>query len=927
MPALFWKGAGIVLSLTINGQMVKVAKGTSLLKACRENGIALPTLCHDERLQPSGGCRLCVVDVQGAGRPQTACTSLVAEGMIVETQTPAIEALRRTLLELLAEGYPADAVERWPDKEFHRLLKRYNVQPTAKHQAATGEVRQSALSSGNLERPPYLDFSHPYIAVDMAKCVHCFRCVRICDEVPGQGVWEVRERGSHTHILPAQGGTLLESGCVSCGACVDTCPTGALEDQSVLERGVPEKWTRTVCPYCGVGCEMFVGTTGGRIVEIKPAIDGPVNHGHLCSKGRYAFEFVHATDRATTPMIRTRDGRWHTVSWPDAIEFTADRLQQIVGEHGADAVGVLGSARGTNEENYLAQKFARVVLGTNNVDSCARVCHQPTATGMATILGTGAATNSFDDIECARSFLIVGCNPTENHPVVGQRIKQAVRRGARLVVIDPRRTELAAMADVHLALRPGTNIPLLNAMTCTILLDRLEDVEMLASRVDDTSEFREFIARWTPDRAAEICGVAADGIRRAARIYGSDKPSMCFHGLGITEHVQGTETVMALVNLALLTGNFGKAGSGINPLRGQNNVQGSAHMGCEPNHLTGYVPLDVRPDRFEKVWGRKMPATAGMNLLEMMDAAEAGRLQALWTIGYDIAQTNPDKASTLRALRNLKLLIVQDLFMNETARAFGTVFLPACSSFEKDGTFMNGERRVQRARRAVPPFGDSRPDWEIICELAKAMNAHDQFAFSSVDGVWDEIRSLWPAGAGITYERLDRGGLQWPCPDIHHPGTKVLHVDSFPAGRKAKLRTVDFRPTGEEVTDEFPLLLTTGRTLHQFNAGTMTRRTPQLHLHSTDFLDVSPVDASRFDLRDGDAVLVRSRYGAAHLVGRVRNEITPGVVFATFHFPETGLNCVTGPRRDGVEDTPEYKVTAVSLEKDNPVQRTKCVEC
>lgn len=916
-----------MLSLTINGQVVNAVEGTSLLKACREIGIAVPTLCHDERLQPSGGCRLCIVDVQGAGRPQTACTALAADGMIVETHTPAIEALRRTLLELLAEGYPAEAVERWPDKEFHRLLKQYNVQPTAKAQAATGDAGQAGKSLRNAERSPFLDFSHPYIAVDMAKCIHCFRCVRICDEVQGQCVWEARERGARTHVLTVQGGTLLESGCVSCGACADICPTGALEDQSVLKHGFPENWTRTTCPYCGVGCELLVGTTGGHIIEIKPAIDGSVNRGHLCSKGRYAFDFVHATDRVNPPMIRTRDGRWHNVSWRDAIEFTADRLQQIVNEHGANAVGVLGSARGTNEENYLAQKFARIVLGTNNIDGCARVCHQPTATGMAAIIGTGAATNSFEDIECARSFLIVGCNPTENHPVVGQRIKQAVRRGAGLVVIDPRRTELAALADVHLALRPGTNIPLLNALACAILMDHLEDATTLESRVDDASEFREFVARWTPERAAEICGVAADDIRRAARIYAGDKPSMCFHGLGITEHVQGTETVMALVNLALLTGNFGKPGCGINPLRGQNNVQGSAHMGCEPNHLTGYAPLKAGRDCFEKVWGRKLPATAGMNLMEMMDAADEGRLKALWAIGYDIAQTNPDKASTLRALRNLKLVIVQDLFMNETARTCGTVFLPACSSFEKDGTFMNGERRVQRVRRAISPIGDSRPDWEIICEVAKAMNARPQFAFSSVEDVWNEIRSVWPAGAGITYERLDRGGLQWPCPDINHPGTKVLHVGSFAVGRKAKLRTIDYRPTGEEVTAEFPLLLTTGRARHQFNAGTMTRRTPELHLHPADFLEVSPIDASRSDLRDGDAVLVRSRYGAAHLVGRVSNEVPPGVVFATFHFPDTGLNCVTGPNRDRLEATPEYKVTAVRLEKDGAVQRTNCVEC
>jgi formate dehydrogenase major subunit len=817
-----------------------------------------------------------------------------------------LEESRRNVLTLLAASHPAAAVTDFPEKPFHHWLRHYGITPPQ---------RDAEL---HREFAPFRDDSHPYLHVDMSRCISCYRCVRICAEVQGQFVWHALGRGAETHIVP-DGETLLTSSCVSCGACADTCPTGAIEDQSILREGKPERWTRTTCPYCGVGCELLAGARGNRLVQMKPAPDAPVNHGHLCVKGRYAFAFNHSPDRLTTPLLRETDGqrtRWKEIDWPEAIQWLAEKLTAIRARHGADSIGMLGSARGTNEENYLAQKFARVVLGTNNVDGCARVCHQPTATGMKWMLGTGAATNSFADIEAARTFLIFGCNPTENHPIVGARIKQAVRRGAKLIVVDPRRTELAAMANVHLALHPGSNVALLNALANVTLESGWEDQNAIPARVDGLAEFRKFIRAWTPERAAELCGVPAEAIRRAAELYATHRPAMCFHGLGVTEHTQGTDSVMALVNLALLTGNFGRPGTGVNPLRGQNNVQGSAHMGCEPNHLTGFVSLEQGRASFGVAWSTSLPTSPGLNLMQMVDAAAQGKLKALWAIGYDILHTNPNATATRAALRSLDVVVVQDLFLNELARECAHLVLPAASAYEKDGTFMNAERRVQRVRAVVPPPGHAKADWEILCEVARAMGHGNQFSFRHAGEIWDEIRSVWPAGAGISYARLEHGGLQWPCPTEAHPGTTILHAERFPVGPRATLRCIAYEATTEQISAEFPFRLTTGRTLYQFNAGTMTRRTANRELHPEDYLDMAPDDAERMRLKTGDRVRVVSRHGEGKLPVRVNDALPAGQLFATFHVVESGLNDVTSPHRDRHEGTPEYKVVAVRVERE-----------
>lgn len=882
--------------ITINGTSRRVASGGTLLHALRAAGIELPALCHDERLKPAAGCRLCLVRIQGQERPVTACSTALTDGMVIATHTPELEAERRTLLTLLARHVPRDAIARFPEKPLHRWLVACGIEP-----------------AGGAPDGARVDASHPYLHVDMARCILCYRCVRICDELQGQFVWHALGRGDGTRIVPGTASNLRASACVGCGACADSCPSGAIEDRFRIERGVPDAWTRTVCPYCGTGCELELGARAGIPVAARPVPDARVSKGHLCVKGRYAFDYLTAGDRVTHPMIRER-GEWRTVSWNEAVTYIATRIRAILERDGPSALGMLGSARATNEENYLAQKFARLVFGSHNVDNCARVCHTPTAAAMKLMLGVGAATSSYDDIELARTILICGANPAENHPIIGARIRQAARRGARLIVIDPRRIELAGDGARHLALRPGSNIPLLNAMAHVIVMESLFDRDFVARRVAGFDEFLAFIRDWTPERAAALCGVAPDLIREAARVYAGGGPALTVHGLGLTEHVQGTEGVMALVNLALLTGNLGGPGAGMIPLRGQNNVQGAAHMGCDPGVLAGSVPVEEGRERFERCWGARLPDKAGLNLIQMIDAAEAGHIKGLWAMGYDLLFTLANASATQRALANLELLVVQDLFLNETARVCGTVFLPTAASHEKDGTFMNAERRVQRVRRAFPPPGEARTDWAPLCAVAQALDHGQQFRYSSVEEIWNEIRTVWPGAAGMSYARLDQGGLQWPCPDETHPGTPRLHTQSFPHAPRAALRRIDYRPSPEVADDDFPFLLTTGRNLYQFNAGTMTRRTPNLELHPSDTLDMAPEDAGRLGLREGERVRVRSRTGSAELPVRVTPAVKTGELFASFHSTEVFLNRITGPHRDRFVLTPEYKLTAVRVE-------------
>ena len=885
-----------MIRAVVDGRAIQLPEGLSILDAVRRAGVQLPALCHDTRFPPSGACRSCLVQVDGMTRPVTACAMTVSDGMAIETSTTDLVSYRRSLLELLARHYPGGTARRFPELPFHRVLHAYG------------------LTEGLVDRPgpSSRDNSHPYLSIDLSRCIKCWRCVRICDEVQGESVWHVRGRGLESHVVVA-GRNLRESPCVACGACADTCPTGAISDRPLASTAPPSQWTRTVCPYCGVGCELSVGTREDRITAVRPVLDAPVNKGHLCVKGRYAFDFVAAPDRITEPMLR--DGtRWRRVAWAEARAHVVERLRGIVRQSGPDSVGLLGSARATNEDNYVTQKFARAVIGTHNVDCCARVCHAPSAVALKAAFGMGLATNSFDDIERAGALLVCGANVTESHPVVGARIRQAARRGAHLIVIDPRAIELSEDADCHLAVRPGTTIAALNAMAQTIVEDGLVDREFIERRTSGFEDWLEFIRTWTPERAADVCGVDADAIRRAARLYGGRRPAMSVHGLGLTEHTQGVDGVTTLINLALLTGNVGVPGAGVNPLRGQNNVQGAAHMGCDPGLLPGSMTIEAGREAFERVCGVPLPTAPGLRLPEMMQAAVDGRLKALWSIGYDVLLTNPCASETARALRALDLLIVQDLFLTETARELATVFLPACSSFEKDGTFMNAERRIQRVRAALRPQGSSKPDWQILSEVARAMGGRG-FGFSGPEAIWNEVRDLCDGARGMTYARLEIAGLQWPCPSEDHPGTAILHASTFGAGPRAVLRRIDYVPSPEQVTPDYPFRLITGRTLYAFNAGTMTGRTRNRELRPFDLLDMHPEDAARLGVRDGETVRLTSRYGSASLPVRLNARVASGQLFATFHTPEVFLNAVTSTHLDAASGTPEYKLTAVRIDR------------
>jgi formate dehydrogenase major subunit len=885
---------GTLIHLRVNGRAVVAPAGATLLEACRRNGIEIPTLCSEPRLKPASSCRLCQVEVEGRDRPPCACATPAEEGMVVETHTPALEDFRRAMLARLAERLPGEDPARLAGKPFRKLLDAYGLEPS-------GARRREA-------RLP----DHPYLDVDLSWCVACGRCVRICSEVQGQDVWTFTGRGGD--VAPSLAPGLRESACVSCGACADTCPTGAIEDVSRRVAGPPERRVRTTCPYCGTGCELDVGVREGRISEVRPVLEAPVNRGHLCVKGRYGWGFNDASDRITEPLVR-RNGTWQVATWDEALDAAASALRRARGAGGPGAVGVLASSRATNEENYLTHKFARLALGTHNVDCCARVCHAPSAAGLGQVFGTGAATNSYADIERAGLLMVVGANPTENHPIVGARLRQRARAGVPLIVIDPRRTELAELATVHLAPRPGTNLPLLQAMAHLILAEGLADTAFLEARAEGLEAYAASLREWSSARAGALCGVDAGAIQRAARLYATTRPGMIFYGLGVTEHRQGTDGVAALAHLALLTGNVGIPGAGVNPLRGQNNVQGSAQMGCEPSRLTGYQKLAQAREVHARVWGADLPQEPGLNALEMIDAAGEGRMKALLVIGYDPLLSHPDARATAENLNGLDDLVVVDLFLTETAKAFGTVFLPAASPFEKEGTFMNGERRIQRVRQVVPPKGGSRTDLAILAALAERLEAGRHFRHADAAAVWDEARRLWPAIAGISHRRLDReGGLQWPCPAEDHPGTPVLHAEHF-AGGRATLRPLAWTPSGEAPDGEFPFLLNTGRSLFHFNAATMTGRTRNHELRADDDLELHPDDAAELGLAAGDPVQVRSRHGAFTLRARPTDRVRRGEPFATFHAVAAYVNLATGPGRDAVTGTPEYKVTAVRLRK------------
>ena len=893
--------------LTINGRELTARKGETILDVSLRNGIDIPHLCHDPRLAPSGGCRLCIVEISGRPGFQASCAHPAEPGMKVETETEALVRTRRTVLELLLSEHRVSCTTCDSDGEclLQDYAYRYGAREDRFPNIATRAIAKNYAGS------------NAAIEYDPSKCIRCQRCVRICAEVVGAEAITMRGRATKSLVSTAFDMPLEKTSCVTCGQCIGTCPVGALSDRTSRGAGRAKDLTRvpTVCPYCGVGCrlDLNVDRAKNRIVRVTAEIGVPPNYGNLCVKGRFGMDFVGSPDRLKRPLIREGDG-FRETNWEEAMEFVASRMKAIAKANGPDAVGGLASAKCTNEENYLFQKFMRAAVGTNNVDHCARLCHASTVAGLAKAFGSGAMTNSIADADKASAIFVIGSNTTECHPVIGMKLMCAAAKGVPLIVADPRRTDLSAKAKIWLRHRPGTDAALLNAMARVILAEGLADRDFIERRTEGIGDLEKALKPYTPELAQKITGVPAEDIANAARIYACASAAAIFYSMGITQHTTGVDNVLAIANIAMITGNIGRPGTGVNPLRGQNNVQGSCDMGALPNALPGYQRADddaVRA-KFEKAWGVKLPTSPGLTVVEAINAAAEGRLKALYIMGENPMLSDPDIGHVEDALKRLDLLVVQDIFLSETAR-LAHVVLPAASFAEKDGTFTNTERRVQRVRKAVAPPGDARPDWEIICELSRRMGF--PMSYPDPSAIMDEISSLVPIYGGIRYKRLEGEGLQWPCPDEKHPGTPVLHADKFTRGL-GKLHPVEYIPAKEMPDEEYPFLLTTGRMLEHFHTGTMTRRSAVLNwLVPEGAIEIGPNDAARLGIRHGDRVAVISRRGRIETATAVTEGIEPGVVFLTFHFGEAPANRLTIAALDPIAKIPEFKVCAVRIER------------
>jgi len=900
------------VTLTIDGETVTVPEGTTVLRAAAEAGINIPKLCATDSQEPFGSCRLCLVEIEGAKGLPASCTTEVREGMVVTTQSKRLRDVRRNVMELYISDHPLDCLT-CPtngDCELQDMAGAVGLR----------EVRYGYDGANHFGAEK--DTSNPYFTFDPTKCIVCSRCVRACEEVQGTFALTIQGRGFESKVAASQDQPFLDSECVSCGACVQACPTATLTENSLIELGQPEHYVITTCAYCGVGCSFRAEMKGEQVVKMIPNKDGHANHGHSCVKGRFAFGYATHKDRITKPMIRNSIHEpWKEVSWEEAISFTAKKFKEIQVKYGVGAIGGITSSRCTNEETYLVQKLVRAAFGNNNVDTCARVCHSPTGYGLKTTLGESAGTQAFDSVMKADVIMVIGANPPDAHPVFASQMKRRIRQGAKLIVVDPRATDLVRSphieADYHLALRPGTNVAVLNAMAHVILKEGLEDKAFIAARceADAYNDWREFILeeRNSPEAVEAESGVPAEKIRGAARLYASAPNAAIYYGLGVSEHSQGSTAVMAIANLAMCTGNLGREGVGVNPLRGQNNVQGSCDMGSFPHELPGYRHVSDPNVRrlFEQDWGVTIQPEPGMRIPNMFDAAVAGTFKGLYVQGEDVAQSDPDTTHVTKALSSLECMVVQDLFLNETAK-FAHVFLPGSSFLEKNGTFTNAERRISRVRKVMKPLAGYE-DWQVTQLLSNALGYPMNYSHPSE--IMDEIARLTPTFAGVSYEKLDKlGSIQWPCNERAEAGTPTMHVEEFVRG-KGLFRVTPYVPTDERTTPMYPLLLTTGRILSQYNVGAQTRRTANVHWHDEDVLEIHPHDAEQRGIKTGDWVGLKSRAGETVLRAVITERVMPGVVYTTFHHPESGANVVTTDNSDWATNCPEYKVTAVQAYK------------
>jgi formate dehydrogenase major subunit len=908
------------VTLSIDGRAVTVPAGTSVMRAAAECGGSIPSLCATDSVKAFGSCRMCLVEIEGRRGTPASCTTPVEPGMVVHTQTARLQRLRRGVMELYISDHPLDCLTCSANNDCE-------LQDTAA-EVGLRDVRYGYAGANHLGLPA--DSSNPYFDFDPSKCIACSRCVRACDEVQGTFALTIAGRGFASKVSAGQAGDdFLSSECVSCGACVQACPTATLQEKAVKEIGKPERAVVTTCAYCGVGCTFRAEMRGEQLVRMVPWKDGKANRGHSCVKGRFAWGYANHRDRILEPMIRDSiEDPWRVVTWDEAFAYTAQRLNAIKARHGARALGGITSSRCTNEETFLVQKLVRAGFGSNNVDTCARVCHSPTGYGLKTTFGTSAGTQDFDSMMQADVILVIGANPTDAHPVFASRMKRRLRPnngkpGAKLIVIDPRRIDLVRMPHVeaahHLPLQPGTNVAVLTAMAHVIVTEGLADEAFIRERCDwdEYQDWARFVAdeRHSPEVLEAVTRVPAADLRAAARLYATGGNGAIYYGLGVTEHSQGSSTVMAIANLAMATGNIGRPGVGVNPLRGQNNVQGSCDMGSFPHELAGYRHISDSATRglFEQDWGVALDPEPGLRIPNMLDAALDGSFRALYIQGEDILQSDPNTHHVAAGLKAMELVIVHDLFLNETA-GYAHVFLPGSTFLEKDGTFTNAERRIQRVRKVKEP-ANGLADWEVTQRLAQAMGLDWDYRHPAE--IMAEIARLTPSFAGVSYDQLEEAGsLQWPVNAAAPDGSPVMHIDGFVRG-KGRFVVTDYVPTDEKTGPRFPLLLTTGRILSQYNVGAQTRRTANTVWHEEDLLEIHPADAENRGIKSGDWVRLASRTGETTLRAEVTDRVAPGVVYTTFHHPATQANVVTTDYSDWATNCPEYKVTAVQVMPSN----------
>ena len=904
---------GPLVSLTIDGVRVQAPRGTSVMAAAAKAGTQIPKLCATDSLEAFGSCRLCLVEIEGRRGAPASCTTLVEEGMVVATQTQRLVDLRRGVMELYISDHPLDC-----------LTCSANGDCQLQDMAGAVGLRDVRYGQDGAQHHTIgKDESNPYFTFDSSKCIVCSRCVRACEDVQGSFALTIDGRGLGS-LVSTGGADFLSSECVSCGACVQACPTAALNEKSVVDMGTPTRSLLTTCAYCGVGCTFRAEMQGDKVVRMVPSKEGKANEGHSCVKGRFAWGYATHKDRIVKPMIRAAiTDPWREVTWEEAFSYAANEFRRIQNTYGRDAVGGITSSRCTNEETFLVQKLIRVGFGNNNVDTCARVCHSPTGYGLKTAFGTSAGTQDFASVEESDVIILIGANPTDAHPVFASRMKKRLRDGAKLIVIDPRRIDLVRSAHVeadhHLPLLPGTNVAIINALSHVIVTEGLIDEAFVRERCDlqDFEVWARFIAQPhnSPEETEKLTGVLAGDVRAAARLFATGGNGAIYYGLGVTEHSQGSTMVMGMANLAMATGNLGRRGVGINPLRGQNNVQGACDMGSFPHEFSGYrhVSDDATRDMFENMWGATLSAEPGLRIPNMLDEALEGRFKGIYIQGEDIAQSDPDTKHVTRGLENMECVIVQDLFLNETAK-YAHVFFPGSSFLEKDGTFTNAERRISRVRKAIAPLAGL-ADWETTLGFARALGC--DMHYDHPGEIMDEVAQLTPTFAGVSYDKLDAlGSLQWPCNAQAPEGTPIMHVDRFVRG-KGKFMVTEFVPTDERTGPRFPLILTTGRILSQYNVGIQTQRTQNNVWHPEDVLEIHPFDAEQRGLREGDLVALLSRAGEVSLHAHISERMQPGVVYTTFHHASTGANVVTTDYSDWATNCPEYKVTAVQVQRTN----------